>query len=240
MSSVEELTKATKSLSSISYDPPICDYVFVKGLKKGQMCPDIGRYNGRCCKHKRKEAKVEGGQDLKDLAEKKTKSRAKAKANTDKLRDDEIFNENVREDKAEEPKERSSIWNFTVNTNTDYDKMTADDKRKFKKFMSMVFDPDNIFDFITDLEALDDSKQNVDNVEIDYYFENSSKNLLHAHGVIKIMHHGFLKLKLNEIRSMAKIVFGKAIHLDAPVSSNHQEVWQNYIAKAGIAGKLEF
>lgn len=208
----------------------ICDHVYIKGLKKGTQCTDFGRYNGKCCKHKPKEEPT--GMKYKT-------AKVRAAENTEKLRDDEIFNEDVRDAVPEETApQKSSVWTFTINSNTDYDKMTKSEKLKFKRFMKYVFDEESIFDFITDLQSPEDSRQNIDAAGVDYYFENSSKNLLHAHGILRIKHRGHLRLELNKIRALAREIFGKNIHIDAPVGSDYIGSWENYMKKNGIAGKI--
>lgn len=210
---------------------PTCNYRFVKGAKAGVQCDQPGRYNGKCCRHK---TKIPGSHavNVSSMVEEKKAN------NTEKLKEDEIFNDMVQEKQPDEPKHKSSVWRFTINSNTDYDKMTKDDKLRFRRFMEYVFDENGIFDFLADLNSINDSRANVDEMNIEYYFENSSKNLLHAHGILRIKHHGCFRLKLNEIRNLARTVFGKNIHIDAPVSSDYDTAWEEYIKKHGVAGKL--
>lgn len=211
---------------------PPCDYVYSRGLKRGLMCESPGNYGGRCCKHKVKD-KSQPGNSMDQL--KQLSAEEKKAENTDKLKEDPIFNDKVQDAK---PTSRSSVWTFTINTNTNYDNMNDDDKKRFKRFMSYVFDKEGIFDFVTDQESYDDPKKNIEEVEIDYFFENSSKNLLHTHGFIKIIHHGYLKLRYGDIKEFAKIIFGKNLHMDFQAGTDAVTGWKNYMAKQGVAGKI--
>ena len=215
---------------------PPCDYMYSRGSKRGTLCDAMGNYDGKCCKHKAKPPPEGGGENTIQRLKKMSLDDKKA-ANTEKLKDDPIFNDKVEEPKS---KTKSSIWNFTINTNTNYDTMSADDKKRFKKWMANVFDEDSIFDYVTDQESYDDPKKNVDEIKTDYYFENSGKNLLHAHGIIRILHHGYLRIRYNDIRDYAKIIFGKNLHIDMQASSDHVNAWENYMSKSGVAGKITF
>lgn len=235
-SDLEEIRNLNISPSS---SVPYCDYVFVKGLKRGQRCTDFGRYNGRCCKHKPKPAPASGGSnDLGDIVKQK-RAREKAAENTQKLREDDIFNDDVREPIAPGPAPKSSVWNITINSNTDYDKMSDGDKKKFKRLIDYIFDENGIFDYLTDMNSPEDPTKNIDDMHTDYYFENSSKNLLHCHGIIRLHHHGHYKLEVNKIRALAKAQLGKNVHLDAPVTSDYVGSWEQYMRKLGVHGKIE-
>lgn len=240
-SNLEEMKKL--SISDAGHPCiPFCDYMFIKGMKKGQRCTDFGKYQGRCCKHKRKASpEPKESSNIEDIVKSKKSPKQKAVENTNKLRDDEIFNDNVRESaNLDGPDPKSSVWNITINSNTDYDKMPAADRKKFKRFIDYIFDENGIFDFLTDMNSPDDPTANIENMHSDYYFENSSKNLLHCHGILRLKHHGHYKLEVNKIRSLAKQMFGKNIHLDAPVTSDYVGSWENYMSKMGVRGKLDF
>jgi hypothetical protein len=157
--------------------------------------------------------------------------------NTNLLLNDPIFNNGVKRQKKRAG-ERNSNWNFTINSNSNYGKMTDQDKKLFKNFMNFVFDEDRILDYITDKESPSNSRKNIDKVKIDFYYENSANNLLHAHGILRIKHHGFIRLRLNDIRQLARKIFGKNIHIDAPVNSDTNTSWENYMKKSGVAGKI--
>lgn len=218
------------------HTPPYCDYVYVKGLKRGQKCTEFGRYNGKCCKHKPKYRAPANEEDVEDAVRSR---KQRAAENTDKLRDDEIFNDDVREPIPSGPATKSSVWAVTINSNTDYDKMSDTDKKKFKKLVDFIFDENGILDFLTDMTSPDNPTNNIDELHYDHYFENSSKNLLHAHGIIRLRHHGHFKLEVNKIRALAKTMFGKNIHIDAPVSSDFVGSWESYMKKSGIHGRID-
>lgn len=160
--------------------------------------------------------------------------------NTNLLREDPIFNKLVKHEKTKaKVSERSSVFNFTINSNSSYSKMTNEDKLRFKNFIDYVFDEDRVLDFIYDRESPDNPRKNIKRVAIDYYFENSGKNLLHVHGLVRIKHHGFLRTKLTELRAFARKVFGKNVHIDLKGETDFNTSWENYIKKGGIPGKQQ-
>ena len=91
-----------------------CSYVFVKGKNKGP-CTTIPREGNYCHKHK------------KYSVEKEDKSV--------QIEGDPIFEKAIAEPKK--PKMRSSVFNYTVNLNKVYEKLSDEEKAKFKKFIDM-------------------------------------------------------------------------------------------------------
>lgn len=224
---------------------PQCDYVYLRGVKRGTQCVDPGNYDGRCCKHKYKNKdnnlplsilkNLSLDDDLHD------DPKIRAKENTERLKSDDILGDQIQSQDTHDNQKTSSssIWNFTINTNTNYDSMTNEDKKRFKRFMNYVFSEEGILSFLTDIDNPNDPTANLDEpVKTDYYYENSSKNLLHSHGIIRLVHHGRYKLRYNDIRDIAKVMFGKAIHFNAQVHSDGPDPWEEYMKKCGIAGKI--
>ena len=133
---------------------------------------------------------------------------------------------------SEKKKPRSSVCAVTINLNKPYDGLSADEKARFKQFADYLFDKRNIVKYLTDQTNPSDPKKNIDNLQLDYNFEvGRLHGLLHLHGLIRIQHHGFYRLRLNDIREVARRMFGHAIHLNAPVSGDPIAAWQAYMKK---------
>ena len=144
-------------------------------------------------------------------SEKEEDAAYKKKAKTELLKQDPIFNQQVAE---EEPasNQKSSVWKFTVNSNTIYEDMTKGEKTRFKTFMDTVFTPVKIMEFLVDSECPEDPTEDLESIEVDSYFEVGSKGFLHAHGIIRMIHHGYYTLQLNNIRKYGELKLGKKIH----------------------------
>src|ERR1700691_6609049 len=101
---------------------PDCNYVFMRGLNRGKRCRGIGKYEGgKCCRHKPKLNSREGDSDGSPRREEtqeaplpKTASKPEVKRsekpmnNTELLKKDPIFNEQVKD--LPKVGERSSVW----------------------------------------------------------------------------------------------------------------------------------
>lgn len=196
-----------------------CRYIYWKGPKKGSRCPHRPRGSEYCYQHR-------------ETAEALSHRENRAVV----LNEDPIFN-----GAGQAPKpaavERTSIYHWTINSNQPYEKMTPEDKKKFKKYIEDLMTNDKILDYVTDKNAPD--HRNIDNVKTDYYFEVSpTAGLLHAHGYVSIKHRGFITLRLNQLRADAQKLFGKNLHFHWPVSSDSEATWAAYIAKNSASNKL--
>lgn len=195
-----------------------CKFISTRGETKGNRCNLNPRQNSEFC-HKHRNSNAAKGKHI---------------DNDDKLKNDPIFNKK----KEKVKNERTSVWSWTINSNTPYDKMNEEEKQRFKDFIDDTMEKDNIINYIED-KTSDNPSANIDKIKTDHYFEIGPMNgLLHAHGYTKITHHGFLRLKLNELRSDARAIFGKNIHFHFPVSSDHESLWQSYITKHNSASHV--
>ena len=110
--------------------------------------------------------------------------------------------------------------------------MSTEEKKKFLDFVQFTFDKDRIFDFISDRASPDDSRKNIRDVVVEYAFETGEeKGLLHAHILVSVKHQGFLTLRVNDIRALARKIFGHNLYISAPVTSDSTSSWLAYINK---------
>jgi hypothetical protein len=195
----------------------MCQYTFLRGKKAGQKCTKR-LYEGKkfCYKHS------------KTLV-------AKANVNgttTNDIACDEVFGEPAIVPQPVAPRARSSVWTITINSNSALDTMATSTKKKFKKLIEYIFDQRRVYDFITDKNSPDDSRKNIISTDIDYTYERGPTNgFLHSHILLRIKHNGFLQLCINDIRALALKIFGKAVHIHAPVTYDAVEAYRAYIHK---------
>ena len=102
-----------------------------KGKNKGP-CTTIPREGNYCHKHK------------KYAVEKEDKSV--------QIEGDPIF-ETKAQSEPKKPKMRLSVFNYTVNLNKVYEKLSDEEKAKFKKFIEYVFDQKRFFNFVQTEQA---------------------------------------------------------------------------------------
>lgn len=193
-----------------------CEYVYPRGKRAGKRCEVVPRQGTRCNRH-----------------------RETGKPKNINVKDDPVFAEPAAAEPASVVKSRSSIWSMTINSNQVFEKMSVEEKTKFKKFIEYITLKNNFFNFITDKSSPDDSTKNIRSFETDYEFEAGTvTGCLHAHILIRVTHNGYLVLRLNDIRALAFKIFKRNLHIHAPVSSDQTSAWSAYLAKTRNKVKL--
>lgn len=195
-----------------------CNYFYNKGKNKGKQCNKHPYKNAKYCS------------DHKDTSIAKHGNKEEIQNNAkNKLANDNVFSEDVNKPKQ---KQNKSTFLCTFNSNKVIDSLTDDDKKEFKKFISFIFNESNITDFLMDRTST--PTEVIDNMKIDYQFELSSDNRLHAHAYLDIDHHGCLTIRLNDIRELARKVLGYNIYVDCRIAKDPAAAWKNYINKNSI------
>jgi hypothetical protein len=194
-----------------------CSYVFNRGKNKGGQCAIKPRQGSRCWKHPEREKAVPAD-----------------------LSTDEVFGEPEPVATAPTAKLRSSVWTWTVVSNTKFEGMSTAEKMKFKNWIEYVFSQDNITDFITDQNSPDDSRKNINKIEIDFAFERApTTDFLHAHGFLHVLHSGFMRFRVNDLRAFALKIFKKNFHIHMPCGYDALQGWKNYCQKNQSGNKVE-
>lgn len=185
----------------------VCEYVYTRGKRAGRQCDVCPKSGNLCNEHKdRKVKKV---------------------AN---LENDEVFGQSVKAPREKAPK--SSVWTITCVLNTPFDKLGEKDKKNFKNFIEFTFDKSRILDYISDQASPDDSARNIVEIECDHAFELApNTGLVHSHALLSVKHHGFIRLRLNDIRAVAHKIFNKNLYINAPVSNDYQSAYRAYMMK---------
>jgi hypothetical protein len=78
----------------------------------------------------------------------------------------------------------------------------------------------------------DDPRDNVRELKCEHYFESGSVGgLVHAHIWLSITHVGHIRIELDDLRDLARRVFGEKIHIYVQASSSPEVAYRNYIRK---------
>lgn len=191
-----------------------CSHVILTGKNKGQLCKNKATQSNYCgAHHKMMNKKVD------------------RKKGSQSLHEDAIFRNPNSETKKPKRKIRYSSFLITVNSQKDFQTMTAEAKKEFKDFVDFVFSPDEIRNFLTDTTSSDVDK-NIVKLTIEHHFEIGEKNgRLHMHAILNIEHTGNFRLEANNIRQVAQRILGYKIHLDVRGSGNPTKAMEQYASK---------
>jgi hypothetical protein len=191
-----------------------CQHKYIRGAQAGQECKSVSKTGDYCAKHKKKEPR-----------------------DTD-LSNDEVFA--TKSPPAEKSKFKFSAFRFTLNSQQDYEKMSHDDKAKFKAFVEFVFSPERVANFLIDRNSPEDAKKNIVELKSEFYFEvGGTQGRLHTHGATWIKHTGYYHFDLVKVRKLAIEIFGKGIYLDVKATGDANAAWDQYIQKSQGASKVE-
>jgi hypothetical protein len=185
-----------------------CKHIFPRGKFQGESCKQNGLHNGYCHKHKKK------------------------------VVPEHIVNEVA--GKAAEPKKKYkfSAFRWTINSNTSSVNMTADQVKEFKRLIGFIFSKDKIVEYLVD-KAANDPRTNLDELDTAFFFEIApTTHALHAHGVVKLKHHGMYSLSTDVIREIVAGVLGKKVHINVQASGDADAAWAQYMTKNQQADKL--
>lgn len=220
-----------------------CRYVAIKGPTKGQRCTVRPRNGQFCSKHSATKIASEAIQPIAPVDADEILETIKDKKQVVLLADPVLGNQAAPEPNDEvhlgggkrkrerTPKLKSTVVMVTLNSNKPLASMSAEDKKAFKEMAAQIFSKDVIPEFLSD-RTHDDPKEVIKDIESSYHFEVSGADLLHLHGLIKIVHTGFLKWHANRVRDLAVKMLGHNVYLNTPISSDPILAWKQYTEKA--------
>ena len=134
-------------------------------------------------------------------------------------------------------KSRFSAFNWTINSNTAATTKTQVDQ--FKEIIEFIFRPDSVVEYLRDGQNADDPSANIVDIASVFHFEIAPGNkTVHAHGAVKLEHHGHYRLALHEIRAIVEGILGKKIHFQVQPSGNAERAWEQYMTKNQGADKV--
>ena len=191
-----------------------CAYVFGRGNRRGKRC-EVHTKHKWCTDHKTT-AQAKGG----------TKAAA--------LQADPILGSGAGGNAPTTPPEKlnSSVYAITINRNKTLNQLSDGEKRKFREFIEYVCDQEQgLYDYVHD-STTDDPRENIREVICEHFFEAGSLNgLVHAHIYLSIVHTGHIRLLVEDIRALARRVFGESIWVQVSATSDPAVAYRNYIRK---------
>lgn len=192
-----------------------CEHEFSRGKQAGEKCKNKANFGGFCSRHKKTDERPD-------------------------MSHDEVFGDSPAPKKEKSPpKIKHSVFKWTINSNQDIRTMSAENKRKFKVLIEMVFEPERVARYLVD-KTNEDSAENIKELESSFYFEAGDKfGRLHAHGYLKIAHTGFYHFKTAEFRNLAEKTFGSKMHVNVIGASDAEASWRQYIAKKSASSVVE-
>ena len=136
------------------------------------------------------------------------------------------------EEKKKKPRKRSTEVFFLLNLNERFATMSEERKQLFRNFAQQHFEHSyDIILYFHDRLSPDCPLENVDTLRIEWVPRvgpRSGKLFLCA--LVAIKHHGHFTFRANELREIARDVFGHSIYLSSSISFNKTKKWENYLA----------
>jgi len=192
------------------------------------------------CKHVRKTGKNPGGQCTRKACDKYNGycyNHKKRVVDTD-LTKDEVFGKPAQKVQEDKEKLRFSVWRFTLNSQQDLTKMSADQKMRFKNLIEFIFTAPDVARYLVDSNNEDPTK-NLRDIKSEFYFEiGTDQHRLHVHGFISIAHTGHYRLGVERVQGICAKVLGHKIHFTAQAAGDPNKAWQEYITKSGQAQQV--
>lgn len=181
-----------------------CKHIIAKGKFKGKQCTHNAHYDGYCRMHKKTVIPDHVAKEVGTAVQKA----------------------------PEQKKYRFSAFRWTVNSNTNAAKMEVQEIKEFKRLIGFIFDKKNVVEYLEDRTNKADSNANIDELETEYHFEVApTTHSLHAHGVIKLKHHGNYVLMLDVIRGIVNGAIGKKAHVNVQATGDMDKAWEQYMTK---------
>lgn len=200
-----------------------CAHVIWRGQKKGQQC-ERQTTNQFCYKHRNSIAAT-----------------GKKEKADQELAADPVFGTDHAPAAPKVSQVKSSVYLVTVNLNQALDKISGEEKQKFKDFIEYIFDKDTLFsDYLLDSNG-HSPQEVVESIDIEYHFEvGGSLGRIHAHAYINLQHRGHFTMNIADIRALGRKVFGGNIHVNVQVTSDPTLGLKNYTRKKEMAaGRIE-
>lgn len=182
----------------------MCDYVFKSG-KKCDVIPKEG--NNYCWKHR-------------DAQAKKLKRREDA----------DTFAKSEKKDVGK--KIKSSVFLITINSQKDYQKMSAAQRDRFKKMTNYLFTENNIMKFLLDKNSPDDNEKNLESIEMKHNLEiGEIAGRYHLHALVNVTHTSMYTVELAKLKMFLEKSLGYRPFVNVTVSSDPSKAMEQYINK---------
>jgi hypothetical protein len=184
-----------------------CKHIGTRGGNAGKGCRNKANHGDFCAKHKKKKCPA--------------------------LAQDEVFGQP--EQPQKEPaaaKYKFSVFQWTLNSQSDFSNMTTEQKHRFKNLVGFIFSEDNIVRYIEDRTSPEDPQKNLADIKSEWYFEvGNAQHRLHVHGALKLKHTGNYRLSNEKIRGVVEKILGKKVHLNASGTGDTDAAWLQYAKK---------
>jgi hypothetical protein len=213
-----------------------CTHVYRSGKMKGQQCKTIPRNGDRCYKHARGKKEEPVQQNISSTPTEVAPTSASPVSPKPKYEmspNDEVFIPHISEKPKITSKLRFSTFLITINPNLGlYENVSVEDKQKFKAYIQTILDKDNVADWIID-RGQDDARPNLKKIETKYRFEVGPQHgALHSHAIVRLEHTGYMKMKLSEMRGLARKIFGHDAKIICDAQTDGARAWEQYIQKS--------
>ena len=185
-----------------------CKYIFRVGKNVDTQCTRVPRNGDYCYKHNKCKTKDAGAT----------------------IAHDEVFGGTIGAQVAR-ANLKSSVYAITIVSNTVFDNMPLEAKQKYKSFIDFLFQRDNCINYLSDYTA-DNPADNIHEIKIEYFHEVApATRYLHTHALIDLVHTGYYKYRIDELRAICEKIFGKKFHINIIAGSDPGIHWKNYIRK---------
>ena len=185
-----------------------CKHHYKSGKTAGERCRKNGRHDGYCHRHMKKAVPA-----------------------------------NIAAAVGVEPAPKAaafkwSSFRWTLNSNASALSVSEAKVAEFKDVVKFVFSEDNVVEYLRDRTDADPSK-NIDSIDCNWHFEIAPGNKsIHAHGIVKLKHHGNYTMLIDRIKAVVSGILGKKVHFNVTASGNADEAWAQYMAKNAAADKV--
>jgi hypothetical protein len=149
------------------------------------------------------------------------------------LAQDEVFGKPEAAQAPDKPKYKFSVFQWTLNSQSDFGEMSTDQKRQFKNLVDFIFAKENIPKYLEDRTSPEDPAKNLAEVKSEYYYVVYIV-FLHCHGLLKLSHTGIYRLSNEKIRGVVEKVLGKKVHFNAAGSGDPEAAWMPVYKEAAV------
>jgi hypothetical protein len=160
----------------------LCQHIGTRGGNTGKACCNKAVCQGKWCKkHDKKKCPVSA--------------------------QDEVFGQPERAGPQKEPpaKYKFSVFQWTLNSQSDFSNMTTEQTHQFKNLIDHIFAEENITKYLEDRTSPHDPQKNLTKVKSEYYIEvGNAQHRLHVHGALKLKHTGNYRMSNKKIRGVVE------------------------------------
>lgn len=198
-----------------------CKHIFQRGDNRGAPCPRAARESGYCAQHEKRRAAKQSKAVRARAAEREINAREAPAATRAAI--GQVFGAALQQHaRAAEPaperqKRRSSLFFITINSNKAYD-VESKDTQLLHDLCHWLYEEMEILNFIVDRRA-----EGADAVELlaerprtTWRLEVADKGgqRLHCHALLRLWHHGTMRVDLGRLRAFLADVLGYRPYLN--------------------------